>query len=543
MGLADILNSPCFVAGTPVLVPGTDFESLIIDAGPAGNDEATGAGWYLVAAGIGIGLVVCEGGRDQRSSRRRRQRQRQDVFAFGEDFEGETNDDENCQIYRKAGESSGKINLEGEMARPNRNGTFVFEFTGANRIAANFQRPDARSGIAQADTRASAVIYRPAVACPHQTAPWLTPGRTAGTESRGGIARFQNSKMSNPGGSRRESPAPRFRWSRVRIVGGLLFVIACVARGLWGAAHDSAQTNRSAAAAINSSGPKHVAIEQIRVGQRVLTNGPFGEDAPSQTSVDPLTWRHLRLETVAFSRDGTRDVIEVETLQPPEWIARHGAQVGAVVPLPVDAVEMGFANDLRGTVLSNEECPRLQRGGGRIVQMTVNHLNRNVMELSLQSQDGRKEKLRPTAFHKFYSESRSAWIPAEDLRDGERLRGSSGVVTVTRLTRIPGIHRVYNMTVEAEHVYRVSSLGVLVHNNGCHPDIPGHPFTGPNAANDAFAHLEQYHGVNPDDASERLHYLKGAAGLGGADDAVIGMTGDVYNPYTGEWVGTLTQQP
>ena len=31
------------------------------------------------------------------------------------------------------------------------------------------------------------------------------------------------------------------------------------------------------------------------------------------------------------------------------------------------------------------------------------------------------------------------------------------------------MHRVYNMTVEDEHVYRVSMLGALVHNEGCGP--------------------------------------------------------------------------
>jgi hypothetical protein len=38
---------------------------------------------------------------------------------------------------------------------------------------------------------------------------------------------------------------------------------------------------------------------------------------------------------------------------------------------------------------------------------------------------------------------------------------------VRSLTRLGGVHRVYNMTVEGEHVYRVSAAGVLVHNNGC----------------------------------------------------------------------------
>jgi RHS repeat-associated protein len=71
--------------------------------------------------------------------------------------------------------------------------------------------------------------------------------------------------------------------------------------------------------------------------------------------------------------------------------------------------------------------------------------------------------------------------------------------------------------------------------------IPGHPFTGPNAARDAFKHLAKYHGIDPTVASERLHQIKQSAGLGAADNVVIGRTGDVYNPYTGERIGSLTE--
>ncbi len=182
--------------------------------------------------------------------------------------------------------------------------------------------------------------------------------------------------------------------------------------------------------------------------------------------------------------DGTQDVVAIETLQPPEWIAEYGAEVGATVPLPVDLVEMGLPDDLKGIVLRNGPCPKLETGPGQLVLTTVNHLNRYVLELSLRASDGRHEILRPTGFHKFFSESESAWVSAEDLQDGEILRGVDGPVTVESVERYPGVHRVYNMTVENEHVYRVSNLGVLVHNNRCGPGNGGGkpgPSTDPNA--------------------------------------------------------------
>ena len=88
------------------------------------------------------------------------------------------------------------------------------------------------------------------------------------------------------------------------------------------------------------------------------------------------------------------------------------------------------------------------------------------------TRDRRQEIARPTALHKFYSETRDEWISAEDLRPGENIRSLGGPLQVVSLRAIPGTHRVYNMTVEGEHVYHVSTLGVLAHNNNCAMPTP-----------------------------------------------------------------------
>jgi hypothetical protein len=72
--------------------------------------------------------------------------------------------------------------------------------------------------------------------------------------------------------------------------------------------------------------------------------------------------------------------------------------------------------------------------------------------------------------------------------------------------------------------------------------IPGDPFRGPNAPQDAFKHLEKYSGLDPNVVSKRLHNLKEIGELGPADDLVIGRTGDVYNAATGEHLGRLTDR-
>ena len=80
---------------------------------------------------------------------------------------------------------------------------------------------------------------------------------------------------------------------------------------------------------------------------------------------------------------------------------------------------------------------------------------------------GWREAVRPTGFHKFYREGDRAWVSAEDLRPGDGLRGRGGPLTVVANRRLPGVERVYNLTVEGEHVYRVGELGTLVHNMDC----------------------------------------------------------------------------
>jgi phosphopentomutase len=72
--------------------------------------------------------------------------------------------------------------------------------------------------------------------------------------------------------------------------------------------------------------------------------------------------------------------------------------------------------------------------------------------------------------------------------------------------------------------------------------IPGNPFTGINAPSKAYDHLQKHSGLDPNVASARLHRLKQAGGMGGADDVAIGRTGDVYNARTGEHLGSLTDK-
>jgi RHS repeat-associated protein len=58
---------------------------------------------------------------------------------------------------------------------------------------------------------------------------------------------------------------------------------------------------------------------------------------------------------------------------------------------------------------------------------------------------------------------------------------------------------------------------------------------------EVYRRLERFHGVNANVASERLHKIKKAAGLRGADNLIFDLTGNVYD-QSGVWIGSLTQR-
>jgi hypothetical protein len=245
----------------------------------------------------------------------------------------------------------------------------------------------------------------------------------------------------------------------------LLIAACCMVQG-WRVSHD---TTRS--------------TDQLRVAQKVITDAPTEaleaaeRDLPMPGALrteplNPATWKLIRLRALVRWDDGTWDDINVETLQPPSWLAAHEVRVGGLAPIPLDLEELGLP-DVLGKVLAIEPCPPVPPGPGRVILTTVNHLNADVHELTIRDAQGRQETIRTTGGHKFYSATRTAWVSATDLEPGEQLHGLGGPVHIVSRARLPGIHRVYNLTVEGDHVYHVSPLGVLTHNTWSCFGAPG----------------------------------------------------------------------
>ena len=219
-----------------------------------------------------------------------------------------------------------------------------------------------------------------------------------------------------------------------------------------------------------------IPIAEIEIGQKVIMAASPNalsaaeRDLPEQYArnegrIDPASWKRVRLRSRAYWDDGTLDEIRVETLQPPEWLDAMGIRAGTCIPMPLEFIDVELPGNLQADVLSVDPCPPIEDGPGRVVQTTVSHLNADVHELTVESEDGRRETFRPTGGHKMYRANGNQWVPAADLRPGDVLQGTDGPLTVVNNQQLPGVHRVYNLTVEGEHVYHVSSLGALTHNS------------------------------------------------------------------------------
>ncbi|MDO4557151.1 MAG: polymorphic toxin-type HINT domain-containing protein [Lachnospiraceae bacterium] len=210
---------------------------------------------------------------------------------------------------------------------------------------------------------------------------------------------------------------------------------------------------------------KHTRIADIQVGERVVVSEDKSE---KPTSVDPLTWKKLTLYAEETWYDGTKDTINVETLVPPDYMSLNNAQIGSLIPIPLDVEEMGLDKGMLVKITAISPCPEIRAGPGRVVLTTVNHLSRGVCELTYQDHNGQQETINPTGAHRFYSLDRQEWIHIQDSRQGERLQGlGTGVITVLCCKLLGTTERVYNMTVEEDHVYHVGQLNLLAHNTKC----------------------------------------------------------------------------
>ncbi len=208
-------------------------------------------------------------------------------------------------------------------------------------------------------------------------------------------------------------------------------------------------------------------IRDTQLGWRVLGRNPLREQVDeSLPEPDPETWRKITLRMT--KSDGHR--LDIELLRPLFWLELHEAEPGATIFL--DLSEMGAEGVAE--VTSIDLCPEIEPDDGRgrpIVTGKFVHEARDgeVIELRLADQE---ESTRVTANHPYWSVDRDEFIPAGELQPGEQVDTHTGTTRVVSLTPINYTGLLYNLET-TEHVYRVGSLGTLVHNSCGKPILLG----------------------------------------------------------------------
>ncbi len=131
--------------------------------------------------------------------------------------------------------------------------------------------------------------------------------------------------------------------------------------------------------------------------------------------------------------------------------------------VPIEAVEVG-------AVVQCEVPAAMPGGHGVEMVQAVTDAGGRVYEGAIITvvveRGGKTAKVSGTPEHPFWCVNRHQWVPIAELAVGDRLDGTGGnVVVVGREVDFAKVE-VFNFAVEQAHSYRVSELGVLVHNNG-----------------------------------------------------------------------------
>src|SRR5262249_27260157 len=199
------------------------------------------------------------------------------------------------------------------------------------------------------------------------------------------------------------------------------------------------------------------ALNDAQPGQRANTLGSSKREEGVATPALVINRPEWRLVRMAL-RPGERNEVRVALLRRLEWLTAQKVEEGATVWL--DMPEMDAQG--QALVVGVEPCPDIEEGPGRVITGTFAHKEGWAHDLLV---EGSEESIGVTAQHPFWSPDRNIWVPAGELREGERLLAADGSTPrVISFTPRPGPEPVYNIEVEGDHCYRVGEQGLLVHN-------------------------------------------------------------------------------
>jgi hypothetical protein len=252
-------------------------------------------------------------------------------------------------------------------------------------------------------------------------------------------------------------------WSYL-VTSGLLIILMGLVLFLWNSYRTPSTNNTVAHTVLKPvtysvpSGVRFAKIQDVQVGERAIGVNPELTDSERATFLpdpDPVTWRKLTLEMI--KSDGKR--LDITLLRPLSWIDELQADIGTTIFLDLPELgAQGFAK-----VLNIESCPPIKPGKGNVVTGTFHHEAANTIDLHV---EGLSKPIGCTDNHPFWSVTRNEFIEAGKLQQGEELQLYNGQTTkVIQILPRPGPEPVHNLEVMNEHVYRITSIGLLVHNS------------------------------------------------------------------------------
>ncbi|MEO8498839.1 MAG: polymorphic toxin-type HINT domain-containing protein, partial [Planctomycetota bacterium] len=206
-------------------------------------------------------------------------------------------------------------------------------------------------------------------------------------------------------------------------------------------------------------------IEQIEVGERVAfaINPTEAFDDSLGTDIHPQVWRKIELRPDPHSRI---------VLLRPEWWVNERLQADSQ-KMSISIPEVGIYGDAE--VISITACPRIPDGEGRVVTGTFAHLAQKTIRLTI---SGVSEPIRCTPNHATSSVEARGFVEAQDLKPGQHVLCRAGIYEVAKIEHLAEPIEVFNLEIFGQHVYQITTGGMLVHNGTAGdcgmPHGPGH---------------------------------------------------------------------
>lgn len=461
-GLGKMFNQACFVAGTevwldeegpPPLKPGETVPPADQAAGDAVRTVCT-------VAMVGVGLGGWQTARRQRRRQEDEQSEQRAAMAslFAEEDGGPLGDDDEetalalAHVARRGGMLRAQQG-KGCRSSDDRHREAALDTLCDSLFHGRGELGDASgcalscsagTALAQRGVRASARLDRP------------TAERNHCASEMQAMPTSLNNRRPTQAKSRARRGVFGLAW-----LAGFLILAAWIGfaspRVRWLPAH--ASSSASAVSAVSPVPSHSTPIDKVAVGDRTLGRNPLRDQVdPNAPEPDPETWGKLVLR---MKKDSGRSLY-INLLRPLEWIEEAGAETGSDFFLNLP--EMGAVGN--AYVDAIERCPPMKRGIGNVVTGTFHHeADPDTVILQVDFSNGTQIK-GVTDNHPFWSEDRRQFVRIDELKRGDHVRLSDGIAAVAAVSSrvaFPG-EMLHNLEVHNEHVYQVTTAGILVHN-------------------------------------------------------------------------------